>query len=130
MARVASSRAADGKKIASCCLYCRLYRNQVKLWWTSAAERVQNQRPQSKLPHLSVGFVSGITTRPAAVDYEGRPPAYSSLRSRITLLQGRPTSGPLTNYGMRERVCGFNPILRTQWLGCARQQRNKLQSCR
>ena len=72
------------------------------------------------MPHLSVGFLSGITTRLAAADYEGRPPAYSSLRSRITLLQGMPHSGALTNYRIGERVCGFNPILRTQWLGYTR----------
>jgi hypothetical protein len=74
MARVASSKAADGKKIASWCRYCRLHRNQIKMKWTSAAVRVQNLRPQFKLPQLFVVFVQYFY-RPAAADCEGHPPA-------------------------------------------------------
>jgi len=54
--------------------------------WTSTAQGVQKQ---------------------AAVDYEGRPPAYSSLLSRITFLQGKPLSGAPTNYRTRERMFWF-----------------------
>jgi hypothetical protein len=112
--------AANSREIASWCRYCRLRRNQVKLRWISAAERVHNQGPQPKLQQFSVGFLSGISARPAAADCEGRPHAYSSLRSRNTSLQGKPRSGALANYCIREHACGFNPILRTRWLGCAR----------
>jgi len=108
------------KKIGSWCRYCRLHRNQVKVRWSSAAEQVQNQRPQSKLPQPFFGFLFGFSTRPASADYEGGPPVYSSLRSRITFLEGKPHSGALTNYRTRERIFGFNPILRIQCLGYAR----------
>jgi len=81
------------------------------------------------LPQLFVGFLFGISTQPAAANYEGRPPAYSSLHSRITFLQGKSHSGALTNYRTRERIFAFNPILRIQWLGRARYHRNKVQIC-
>jgi len=108
------------KKITSWCRYCQLHRNRVKLRWTSAAERVQNQRPQSKLSQLFVRFLSSICTWTAAANYEGRPPAYSGLCSHITFLHGKPHSDTLTNYRTRERIFGFNPILRIQCLGYAR----------
>ena len=72
------------------------------------------------LHNLKKMYLYGISTRSVAADYEERPPDYSSLHSRITLLQGKPHSFTLTNYRIREHAYGFNPILCTQWLRCTR----------
>lgn len=42
------------------------------------------------------------------------PPAYSSHRILITLVEGKPHSGALSNYCKREHFCAFNHVLRSQ----------------